>query len=187
MPITQPLPPLQGSTTPLQEPISLEELRGWVNMEAGDAIQDANLTLAGKGARQMVESYTNDFYIGGQRLETTFDLSERFALPQGVVVEDVSGFFTSLEELQNWSLEEYRKGISINRQLYWMEAINQTYTVTYSLPLQAHCPDIVKLVMLRLAADFFRNREDSVVGTIISDLPVNYRVMLAPYRKNPIL
>lgn len=152
-----------------------------------DDLQAPVLYSLGIAAREKVEAYTGRFFAGGQRLATTFDLTEAYALPTDAIFESVTGFFTTLETLQGWYLEEYRKGISVNRQLYLGEALNQTYTVTYTLPEATYCPELAKVAIKELAGEWYRNRESSSVGTISPELPVNWRVKLAELRETVLL
>lgn len=184
MPTTQRLPPLTGTTA--TEPVSQEELRAWVVLDADDPRTPVLYSL-GIAAREKVENYTERFFAGGQHLATTFDLSEAYALPYGAAPLTVSGFFTDFATLTAWNLEEYRKGISTNRQLYLGEALNQSYTVTYTLPAETYCPELAKAAIKELAAEWFRNRESTTVGTIAPELSVGWRVKLAELRKTVLL
>lgn len=144
-----------------------------------------HLGLLLSGARELVEGYTGGYYAA-QTLAVTYRLDEPYELPAGGTAKGVTGFFTTLEALQSQAsyLEEYRKGISINRELPWGEALAQTYTVQVAIAGTA-VPAAVKLAILELAGEWYRNRETTLAGvTRLTELPVNYKVKLAPYRRN---
>lgn len=184
MPITTRLvPPADAVIT---EPVELSLLRAWVRVDGGQ--EDEVLAHCLKAAREKVENYTGLYFAGSQRLQLTFDLSEPYVLPAAVTVVSVSGFFTSLEELEAWSLEEYRKGIHINRELHWSEAISQQYAVVVDLPANPVCPEVAKSAILEIAAEWYRNREtSSSAGVVPRELPVSWKVKLAELRPSPLL
>lgn len=182
MPTIQALSLLPNTT--ITEPVSLDLLRQWVRVD-GEG-EDALLLHLLSAAREKVEAYTGRYFAGGQRLAYTFDLSEPYQLPEGAAPESVSGFFTNLETLEAWNAEEYRKGISVNRELYLGEALNQSYTVVATLPAQTYCPELAKSAILELSGEWYRNRESSSVGTISPELPVAWRVKLAELRVMPL-
>lgn len=184
MPRISRLAPLPNAPAPT-EPISLDLLRQWVRVDGEQ--DEAVLQHLLAAAREKVEHYTGRYFAGGQRLAFTFDLDEPYVLPEGVTAESVSGFFTDLETLEQFSREDYRKGISINRELPLSEAFAAEYTVVGTLPAEPFVPEIAKQAILELAAEWYRSRESSSSGTISPELPVNYRVKLAELRVNVLL
>lgn len=173
-----------ASPTPPVEPVALTLLEQWVRVEAGQdtAVLEHLLTAA----REKVEAYTGRYFAGSQRLAFTFALDEAYQLPEGATVESVSGFFSTLADLAAWSVEEYRKGIVVSRDLPWGEALQQTYTVALTLPESTYCPELAKSAILELAGEWYRNRESTTVGTIAPELPVAWRVKLAELRVKPL-
>lgn len=140
------------------------------------------LQLYLSGAREKVEAYTGRYY-GAQRLALTYELSEPYELPAGAAFVSVSGFFTTLAALTAFSLEDYRKGISVNRQLPWGYALQQTYTVVVDTTGDTQYLHMAKRAILEIAAEWYRNRETTVTGVaVISELPVSWRVTLAEAR-----
>lgn len=178
MPLTTPV----SAPSEAQEPVSVVLLKQWCRVDT-DA-EDAVLLHLGKAARELVEGYTGR-YFAAQTVQTTFELGEDYQLdPLAGEPTAVSGYFTDLSQLPP-SLEEYRKGISISRELPRDEALRQTYTVTYPIN-GGQVPELARQAILELAAEWYRNRESSSVATISPELPVNYRVKLAPLRLKPI-
>jgi hypothetical protein len=130
----------------------------------------------------MVEEYTQRI-LAAQTLAITYALNEPYVLPAGAVPKSVSGFFKTLVDLQAYSLEEYRKGISINRDLPWALAMQQTYTVEVDAVADTEWLDLASEAILELAAEWYRNRETTVAGVaVISELPVSWKVKLASAR-----
>jgi hypothetical protein len=140
------------------------------------------LQLYLSGAREKVEAYTGRYY-GAQQLALTYELGEGYVLPSGATAVSVSGFFTTLAALQAFDFEEYRKGISINRQLPWGVAMQQTFTVVVDTTGDTQYANMVKRAILEIAGEWYRNRETTVSGVaVISELPVSWRVTLAEAR-----
>ncbi len=183
MPTTRILTP----PTPEAEPVTLSladaALRLDLDLESTDAAivaQRDYLQLLISAAREKVEAYTGR-YFAPQEVEITFRLDEAYTLPSGATATAVSGFYTDLQGLANASayLEEYRKGISISRDLPWNEALAQTYKVTATTTGDTQFQALAKTVMLKLVAEWWKNRE-------LSELPVSLRVELQPAVLNPL-
>lgn len=176
------------STTGLVEPVSLDLLRSVVRVD-GDQ-DNAYLNLLNTAAREWVQQHLGYPLAGGQVVELTYELGEDYVLPAGATPTSVRGFFTSLDDLQNWSWVEYQKGISINRQLPLSVAVQQTYTVTASLPStdKLAVPATVKAAITKIVAEWYRNREESVAGVAnVAQVPIGIQVMLAPFRQTNVL
>jgi hypothetical protein len=138
-------------------------------------------------AREKVEAYTGRFFAA-QTLQLTYTLDEAYVLPNGAEATAVTGFFTEVGELDGWlgRMEEYRKGISISRELPWSEALNQAYTVTATIATPV-VPALAKAAILELAGEWYRNRETTAAGVaVISELPVSWKVKLAQLVVNPL-
>lgn len=191
MPAIQVLTPPTANT----EPVSLAMVNAVLCLDLDLASTDEAivgqldyLKLLISAAREKTEAYTGR-YFAPQELEITYTLDEPYELPAGAEASAVSGFFDSLEALGNRSayLEEYRKGISISRELPWGQAVLQTYTVTASIPEGVNVPALAKSAILELVGEWYRNRETTLADVrSISELPVSWKVKLAPLVINPL-
>lgn len=132
-------------------------------------------------ARKLVEGYTGRLFAP-QKVAITYGLSDEYTLPIGATETGVSGYFTSLADLAAFNLEEYRKGISINRQLPWGLALQQTYTVEADVVADAEWRDLAEEAILELAAEWYKNRETTADARGLTALPVSWQVKLAPAR-----
>jgi hypothetical protein len=179
MPVITRLP----TTTPVTEPLPLELLRQWIRVDG--TAEDMVLEQLRQAAREEAENYTGLFFAGGQRLRYVFTLEEAYSIPEGATVESVSGFFTSLAGLEAWSAEEYRKGISVSRDYPLSQALQQTYTVDVQLPETVAVPSVAVQAMLILAAEWYKNREASVNGTISVETQVKWQNLLGKLRALP--
>lgn len=171
--------------TASQEPITLALLKAQARVDGNG--EDGLLLIYAQAAREKVEAYTGRFFAP-QVLSLTYTLAEAYKLPAGAVATAVTGFYTSLDQLTNYAtyLSEYRKGISVNRDLSWAAAIEQTYTVTATIAAAA-VPGLALAAMLELAGEWYRNRETTVAGVaVISELPVSWRVKLAELVVKPL-
>jgi hypothetical protein len=145
------------------------------------------LKLYGAAARRLVELHTGRF-VAAQTVRLIYTLSEAYELPEGATATAVSGFFGSLEALDNATtyLSEYRKGAGVNRDLPWSQAQLQTYTVIASISPTATDPLLVAAI-LELAGEMYKNRETTLAGYATSaELPVSWRVKLAHLVVHPL-
>lgn len=189
------MPTTVVTVLPTAEPVTLAmavaALRLDVDVDATDAATVGQLDLLQlylSAAREKVEAYTGR-YFAAQTVAITYELGEGYALPAGATATAVSGFFTTLEALADASatLEEYRKGISINRTLPWGDALRQTFTVTATVVPDTQYLNLAKAAMLELTGEWFRNRETTVAGVaVIAELPVSWKVKLAQAVVHPI-
>lgn len=138
-------------------------------------------------AREKVEAHTGR-YFAPQQVEITYELGEPYELPGGATAVSVTGFFTDLDALAARSayLEDYRKGISVSRELPLREGFAQTYTVTADVVSDPQFTNLAKRAILEIAAEWYRNREATTAGVVSTELPVSWRVALAPACVNPI-
>ncbi|GAB2959013.1 hypothetical protein GCM10027048_27760 [Hymenobacter coalescens] len=188
------------TTTPVTEPVglSLANVHARLGLrlnEAGDgphpdatAEEGAEVAYAQhllRAAREEAENFTGLSFAGGQRLEYTFELGEAYRIPAGATVESVTGFFDSVDAIEAFSVEEYRKGISINRELAWDYALLQTYTVTLQMPAVFTAPAVVVQAILLLFAEWYKNREVSVNGAISVATQVQWQNLLGKLRALP--
>ncbi len=189
------MPTTRVLTPPTSEPVSLALFNAHARLDLDMVGQDAAVVaqrelaeLLIRAAREKVEAYTGR-YFAPQTLEITYELSDAYVLPLGATATGVSGFYTDLQALQNASsfLEEYRKGISVNRQLDWpYPALAQTYTVTATTTGDTQFLNVAKAAILELAAEWYKNRESTIVGTIAPELPVAWKVKLAQAVVTPL-
>jgi len=193
------MPTFQVLTPPSTEPVSLIQVNSWCRLDlsadvlaAAEAtgpvpstldaalVADAqNLALLRTAARQKVEAYTGR-YFSEQTVAITYFVYEPYVLPAGAEALSVDGFFTDLTALANRSsyLEEYRKSISINRELPFGEALQQTYTVTAKVKSDPQYSALASTVIMKFTADMYKNRE------LAQELSVEYKVLLAEARTN---
>ncbi|MBC6988938.1 head-tail connector protein [Hymenobacter sp. BT491] len=184
MPTTVVLP---SSSAPL--PVSLELARQHLRLDGTG--EDALLTHYLKAACGLCEQYCGRLFRSAT-VKATFRLDEDYVLdPLAGSPTAVEGFLTDVADLPTLSsyLEEYRKGISINRELPWGVALaSQTYTVTYPVTVPEDAvPAEVAQAILKLTSDLYENRETSSLGNLSHELSVGYRVLLAPYRLTNVL
>lgn len=196
------MPTFRVIVPPTTEPVSLAQVNNWCRLDlsadvlavaegtsVGSTSVDAalvadaqNLALLRTAARQKVEAYTGRFFAE-QTVEATFFVYEPYQLPTGAEAKSVTGFFTDLDALNNRStyLEEYRKGITINRELPFGEALQQTYTVTATVKSDASFSAVANRAILEIAAEWYKNRETSGDA---QQIPINWKVTLAEARVN---
>ena len=171
--------------TASQEPVTLALLKAQARVDGNG--EDGLLLIYATAAREKVEAYTGRFFAP-QTLDLTYTLAETYTLPAGAVATAVTGFYTTLTALANNAayLAPYYKGITINRDLDWHLALEQTFTVTVTITAPP-LPGLALAAMLELAGEWYRNRETTVAGVaVISELPVSWRVKLADLVIKPL-
>ena len=198
------MPTIQVLTPPTQEPVSLALLNQALRLDLDSGLLAAYgkgpmpegtdpgvwaqlefLALLASAARELVESYTGGYYAA-QQLAITYRLDEDYELPAGGTAVTVSGVFSTLDELASRFdyLEEYRKGISVNRQGDYLDGLSRTYTVVVAVAGD-QVPALVKSAIAELTGEWYRNRETTLAGASrLTELPVNYKVKLAHLRRN---
>lgn len=173
------MPTIKPVTQPLTEPVDLVTAK--LHLRVDGIEEDTYIGLLISAAREQVENFCGRPFTS-QTVDVTYELSEPYELPAGAGEPTaVRGFFTDVAQLPGIGtyLEEYRKGIIYERSLTLSEVADLTYTVTVALTVD--CPSVVKLAILELAAEWYKNRESSVNGSITVATKVNWSVKLAPY------
>lgn len=174
------MPILETVAQPTTEPVSLATAKLHLRVDGTDEDQYIGLLIS--GARQQVENYCGRPFTS-QTVQATYELNEPYALPPGAGTPTaVTGFFTDVAQLPTMGtyLEEYRKGITITRELSLLDIGPQTYTVT--VPIEVDCPPDVQLALLEIVGESYKNRESSV-----ATLSVATRMKLAPYVRKTVL
>jgi hypothetical protein len=192
MPTVQVLTPPTATAEPVSLALANSVLRLDLDLSStDDAIkgQVEYLQLLLSAAREKVEAYTGRFFAP-QTLQLTYALAEAYELPTGATAVSVSGYFDTLDALATrvTYLEEYRKAISISRELDWpYPALAQTYTVTAEIPENVNVPALAKSAILELTGEWFRNRETTLADVrSVVELPVSWKVKLSALVVNPI-
>lgn len=177
------------------EPVSLDLLKAQVREDSTDAGVVALLGQKLQAARAACEGYCGRKFASCT-VQQTFEVGEPYELLPGAgTVTAVTGYYTDVDDLANLNdtgyQVEYLKGISISRDYpigYGFRSNAPTFTVTYPVVITPEqvAPD-VKEAILKVAADLYENRENSISGTIQGPLEVGIQVLLAPYRlTNPL-
>lgn len=136
-----------------------------------------------QAAREKAESYTNQDYVS--KIKTsTFYANQNCPIATADILS-VSGFYTSKADLPSATsyFEEYRKGITINRDrpITWDNI--PTYQVTYQVNVDpTKVPASTKIAICKIASDLYENRETSS-DLSNKSLSISHRVLLDPLRK----
>ena len=185
MPTIHVLTPPTAEAEPLTLALANAALRLDLDLVSTDpavVAQQDYLQLLISAAREKVEAHTGRYYAA-QTLKLTYLLDEPYVLPAGAVASAVEGFYSTLEALADASafLVEYQKGISVNRELNWpYPALAQTYTVTAATTGDTAYLNLVRLAITELVGEWYKNRETTISGTVIAELPVGWKVKLRP-------
>lgn len=163
------------------EPVTLDFFKSYARL-AGTA-EDAVLLVFIQAAREKAESYTNLDFVSKVKT-STYPAYQNSPIATADILT-VSGFYTSKADLTAAAthFEEYRKGITINRDYSIMWDNIPTYTITYNVTVNpADLPASVKIAIAKIASDLYENRESSS-DLANKSLSISHRVLLDPLRK----
>ncbi|WP_345162699.1 head-tail connector protein [Nibribacter koreensis] len=155
-------------------------------------------------AREWCEKYTG-LSFGPKTLSVRLS-QQGYAGPQSLpygpyatVTEalDQDGNMIPLEQFGSTWYAEYLKGMSVNNTYkedygwgYGFQSAgffgpDNTYTLTYTAGFPTGTlPRMFRQAVLVLVSEMYNNRDHSVVGTIVAELPINVKTLLDMGRKN---
>lgn len=157
--------------------ITLDFFKSYARL-AGSA-EDEVLELLLGAAIEYAEAHTRRDFTSKVKT-STYAANVNCPIPAADILS-VSGFYSTVDELPTASayFEEYRKGITINRDYPIDWANLPTYTIIYQVTVDpASVSSAIKLAICKIASDFYENRETS---TSLSNksLSVSHRNLLA--------
>ncbi len=179
-------------TAPTTEPVTISELRTHLRVDGFD--EDTYITTLGLAARRWVESYTRSALIT-QTWDQSYDgLSDPMKLDKPPVSSITSVSYTDTAgDSQTLAATYYElgeiDGASVVRAKY-----NQTYpstrghedvvTVRYVTGYGAASavPDGIKHAIKLIVAQLFENREPTILGMTITQVPFAVKALLEEYR-----
>lgn len=184
-----------------QEPVSLEQAAAWCKVAVPVTDTEGNFMPEGDllkmllvTARQWCENYTGlSFGPKTLRAELTYsDYLNRGELPYGPNIEitkvtDSEGVDVTLDMFRSTSYyAEWLKGASVSRDVdYGFEQpfLSTYYTVEYTAGYTAETlPTVAKIAIMKTCLELYNNRENTVIGTIVADLPMDAKALLNPLR-----
>lgn len=156
----------------MAEPISLALFKQHLRVTSDQ--EDELLAVYLGAARKYAEKHTGRYFVD-QVVTKAYPANQNCPIPVASIVS-ISGFYDTLEaasDAYNY-FNEYRKGTIISRE-YPIDWENlPTYTVRYNVVAEPMPLDILNDI-LKLAAEFYENREAVVRG-------VAYQILFADYR-----
>lgn len=181
-------------TAPLSEPVSIEQAKEFLSIDAGEDYFDALLEAFVAVAREQVEAITGTRLVEQTvRLEAS-SFADLAKLPIGPVSE-ISGIMhddaDGVEQVfaaTDWELlgSGLEQGIGLRVGKSWPSsfrskpgAIRITAQVGYT-----EVPKPIWAAMLLMVGDLFANRETAVTGTVAAKVPMSTTVdaLLSNYR-----
>lgn len=187
------------------EPVTLEEAKAQI--VADYEIDDALITAKIKTARQWIENYTG-LAFGAKTIQAYYDyLDTDYSLPIGPVIGDITSVTRSIAGTDTvlvagtdywvhglsyptlcfnnvWSsCGRVSSSYSVIYQAGYVPSTLDGETLTYNNPI----PEPLKEAILKLTAELYRDRENTISGTINTMLPYHVRSLVSPYRRNVLL
>lgn len=187
---------------PLNEPVTPERFAYYAKID--EDLTGAEGLLVGdllKEAREYCEEYTG-LSFGPKTLEyrvTRASWKGKNSLPYGPNITlgeivDSEGNPVPMDEFSSSTWQaEYGKGMSVNNTFKedygygfgYPDApiYEEEYTVTYTAGYApGKLPSPIKRAIAKLALELYQNRENTVIGTIVAELPTGVKELLNPYR-----
>lgn len=178
------------------EPVTLEEAKAQI--VADYTADDDLITAKIKTARQWLEQYTG-LAFGEKTIQAYYDyLDEEYALPIGPIIGNVTSITRTVNGVDT----------VLTTSDYWITGLNypvfsfgQVWTscgrskTSYSIIYQAGyndsnpLPSPIKEAILKLTAELYRDRENTITGAVnsVSMIPHNVRALVSPYRRNVLI
>jgi uncharacterized phiE125 gp8 family phage protein len=189
------------TTAPSEEPVSLAEARLHLGIHSSLTADDSMITTLIKVARQSVENYLNRA-ICTQTITLKIDNFPAFInLPRlpvqsitSITYIDEDGVASAFTDyLANLSgvysnIIEPAYGYSWPSTRYVSGAVTVVYVAGWGNPSDSPdpIPMPIKQAILLMLGSMYANRENEVVGVSVSELPINIRWLLNPYRLSQI-
>lgn len=179
-------------TPPAVEPLDLAEVKEHLRVTAAD--EDTMLESLIIAARERAEIYTERALIQQTWAVylDAFPAGEiRLAMPPLLAVSTVTYYDADGVEQTLDAAEFYADNKSKPARLVpvnsWPatqcrpNAVAITYTAGYGAAAIA-VPQVIKQAMLLMVGEMYENREETVIGTIVSSLPLTAERLLRPFR-----
>ena len=179
----------------MANPITLAEVQSHLRLGTLDAAEQAELTIMITAATEMAESYCNRSWRSGTKtvLFTSFPLSEANPIVITDEVQSITsiGYYDSAHVAATFTTFRVvntggRSDIYPSFGEYWPSDSNDlphNITVTAVVGDEASVPSSVKSAILLMVADLYENRENAVVGTIVSSMvSMTSKLLLHPYK-----
>ena len=179
----------------MANPVTLSDAQAHLRLGTLDAAEEAELTSMITSATEMAESYCNRSWRSGSKtaLFTRFPLSE----VQPIVITDLVQSITSIgyyDASHTASTFSDFRVVNIGGRSdiypafgkYWPTDSNElphNITVTAVVGDESSVPSSVKNAILLMTADLYENRENVVVGTIVSSMvSMTSKSLMHPYK-----
>jgi len=185
------------TTAPTEEPVTLAQAKVHLGLFSSD--DDSMVTSLIKAARQSVEMYTGRA-ICTQTVTLTLDsFPAVISLPR-LPVQSITSISYIDENGDNQSFTTFKADLtgSVHARINpsYGEVFPATRAETGAVTIVYVCgwgnptaspdpvPFPVKQAVLLLTSSMYNNRENEIIGTITSTLPINVKWLLSPYRLN---
>lgn len=189
---------------PTARPVTLAQAKAQCNIESADLNHDVLLERLIKAARQHAERY-----MGRRIIEQTIELvldgwpvEGYLELHGGELRELLAIYYRDSDDVeQTWAAAEYRaddaaiparvfplRGYSFPGLSGLPASVRIRYKVGYPpgtgspTDYAANVPEDIKQAILLMVGTWFENREETIVGTISSQLALGVERLLWPYR-----
>jgi uncharacterized phiE125 gp8 family phage protein len=181
-------------------PVSLEEAKAHLHVTFDD--DDAMIDIYRKAAAESAEHFTGlafysqvwDYYVDSFPPSATY-----FEIPKSPILNVEAVFYDDGSGEQEWATDGYRVDntsrfprLSLAYGSTWPSAVSVTNAVRVRFtagmvddnesPVVGAVPWLIKAAILLTTGTLYQNREDVVVGTIVTKMPQAARDLLRDFR-----
>lgn len=178
---------------PAREPVSLQDAKDHLNLTHD--LDDALVEVLIQSARERVEKHTGRALITQTRqlVLGAFENSMLLPYPPLQSVDSIAYVDTAgtAQTLAAAVFDEDTTGepgrVLLAYEQSWPEARSQfnAVTITYKAGYGDNAQDVpapIRSAMLLIIGHLYENREETIVGTIIDNIPMGVEYLLAPYQ-----
>jgi len=176
------------------EPVTLEEAKAQI-VAANDE-DDALITSKIKTARQWLESYTG-LAFGEKTVEAYYDyLDTDYSLPIGPIIGNVTSITRTANDVDTvlTTSDYWVRGLQFpvfEFDRVWTSCgqARTSHKIIYQAGFtdENPLPEPIKEAILKLVSELYRDRENTISGTINTMLPYHVRSLVSPYRRNVLI
>lgn len=188
-------------TAPAVEPLSVQEVKDHLRaIDDGNAVEDALLEQLIVSVRQSLDG--RDGMLNRQLITATWDYTVH-EFPRGISIDLPLAPVQSIDSIsyvdadgatQTWASSNYtlsadldqRPRVYLEHGKSWPGTRDDPDAVTIRFDAgyggaASDVPAPIRAAMLLLIGNLYNSRESTVIGTIVSELPMGVEALLSPY------
>lgn len=181
------------TTPPSVEPVTLAEAK--LHLRVTHNLEDDLITSLIVAAREWAENQTRRRFVNTTQRLSYDEFPDEFILPGGRTQSITSITYTDTNGATQTLATSVYTVITDSEPGRIVRAYNQLWPATRSIPnavqvvqvagygsAASNVPDSIKAAMKLAIGNWFENRESTISGTIINEIPMAAQALLDPFR-----